>query len=99
MSEKMDYNEALKILDQIDTFDLINELEFRGYYIEDEDTVDISEATYEQLVDELRDRGREFIDGNLENVVYCWNRGDRKEALFLLEREVPDLRGIANIVN
>jgi len=33
----------------------------------------------------------------LYEAVYCWNRGDKKEALHWIEREIPELHGVSRL--
>jgi hypothetical protein len=98
MSEKMEYEELLDLLDQIETYDLVEELSYRGIYTEDEDKVDIYDATNRQLIDVLSERGYTVVDDDLAEAQLRWERGDKKEALFLLEREL-DLHGLSSILN
>lgn len=54
----------------------------------------------QELIEELEARGyKVHQEPELTNVEYCWNRGDKKEALILLEREYRGLRGISEILN
>jgi hypothetical protein len=63
--------------------------------------VDLDDFDEEDLIKELEDRG--FYVGKEEpditSVEQYWNRGDKKEALILLERKFPELRGISNLVD
>ena len=54
----------------------------------------------DELIRELESRGY-FVEKEPEmiNIVQYWQRGDKREALFLLEREVPELFGISKLVN
>ncbi len=62
--------------------------------------VSLSDWTDNDLLEEIRDRGY-YVGGDtdLEAIEQYWNRGDKKEALILLEREYPALRGISEILN
>lgn len=66
--------------------------------------VDVGPENFDddELIIELKSRGY-FVEKGLEpemfNVVQYWQRGDKKEALFLLEREVPELYGISKLVS
>lgn len=54
----------------------------------------------DELIRELESRGY-FVEKEPEfiNIIQHWERGDKREALFLLEREVPELYGISKLVN
>lgn len=62
--------------------------------------VDLDDFSDEDLCEELQSRG--FYVGVEEQDITAiedtWNRGDKKEALILLERKFPELRGISNLV-
>lgn len=62
--------------------------------------VSLSDWTDNDLLEEIRDRGY-YVGGDtdLEVIEQYWNRGDKKEALILLEREYRGLRGISEILN
>ena len=53
----------------------------------------------DELIRELEGRGYTVERERLINIVQYWQRGDKREALFLLEREVPELFGISKLVN
>ena len=64
--------------------------------------VDLDDFDDEDLVEELQSRGfyvgvnEQFDILAIEN---CWNRGDKKEALILLERKFRELRGISQLAD
>jgi hypothetical protein len=63
--------------------------------------IDLSEWEDEELIEEVRARGY-FVEEpplDLVSVGTHWNRGAKKEALILLEREYPELHGISQLVN
>jgi len=63
--------------------------------------IDVGPEDFEDddLMEELRDRGYYVSEqSEFANIIYCWRRGDKKEALFLLEREVPELYGISKLI-
>jgi hypothetical protein len=54
----------------------------------------------EELIEEIKARGYKVEEeSDLTDVEQYWNRGDKKEALILLEREYRGLRGISEILN
>lgn len=62
--------------------------------------ISLSDWTDNDLLEEIRDRGYYVGDDtDLEAIEQYWNRGDKKEALILLEREYRGLRGISEILN
>lgn len=62
--------------------------------------VDLGDFDDKDLIEELESRGfyvgdeKQFID-----IIHLWERGDKKEALIFLEREIPELRGISRLVD
>jgi hypothetical protein len=63
--------------------------------------VDLDDFDEEDLIKELEDRGFYVgVEGHdiiaIENT---WNRGDKKEALVLLERKFPELIGISKLID
>jgi hypothetical protein len=54
-----------------------------------------------ELIEEVKYRGYkvEEEDEDMTEVQWRWRRGDKKEALILLEREFKWLRGISQLVN
>lgn len=67
--------------------------------------VDLDDFDDEDLAKELQSRGYMVSEKNAEpeldtvSVEQYWNRGDKKEALILLERKFPELRGISQLVD
>lgn len=52
-----------------------------------------------ELIEEVESRGYEVKQKlDLSPIEHCWNRGDKKEALILLEREFKWLHGLSNLV-
>jgi hypothetical protein len=68
-------------------------------YITTEIEVYLSVFDDEELIEELEDRGYYVsADADITAVEHYWNRGEQKEALILLERKFPNLRGLSNLV-
>lgn len=62
--------------------------------------IDLDEFDDEELIKEIRSRGYKVYDEEeFVNIERRWSRGEKKEALILLEREFKWLRGIANLAN
>ncbi len=69
-------------------------------YISTEVEVDLNEWDDEELIKEIKYRGYKIEDEeNLVEAFRYWSRGQKKEALILLEREFKGLRGIADLAN
>lgn len=73
------------------------------FYREVEFDVDASDFDEDDLVDELERRGYTVTkdpaaSACFVNVEWHVQRGELKEALILLERQVPDLKGISGLV-
>jgi hypothetical protein len=70
-------------------------------YISTEVEVGLDEWTDLELIEEVKYRGYkvEEEDEDMTEVQWRWRRGDKKEALILLEREFKWLRGISQLVN
>lgn len=69
-------------------------------YISTEVEVGLDEWDDSELIDEIKARGYKVEDEeDLVNVELCWRRGDKKEALILLEREFKWLRGVSDLMN
>lgn len=63
--------------------------------------VDFADLDDNDLIDELESRGF-FVseqEQDITEIELDWNRGAKKEALILLERKFPELRGISNLVD
>jgi len=62
--------------------------------------VDASDFEDGDLIEELKSRGY-YVSEEPDTlfIEHAWNRGDKKEALILLERKFPELRGISNLVD
>lgn len=50
-----------------------------------------------ELIEEIKSRGYNVDDEDLTEVEWRWRRGDKKEALILLEREFKWLRGLSDL--
>ena len=64
--------------------------------------VDLDDFDEEDLIKELEDRGFYVISEQQHDIIsveYHWNRGDKKEALVLLERKFPELIGISKLID
>lgn len=67
--------------------------------------VELDDFEDEDLAEELQSRGYMISEKNAElevdivSIEQCWNRGDKKEALVLLERKFPELIGISKILD
>ena len=63
--------------------------------------VDLGDLDEDELIKELEDRG--FHVGverhDIIAIENTWNRGDKKEALVLLERKFPELIGISKLID
>lgn len=95
--KEMTWSEIREFLDEVDTDDLIDELDMRGYYIEDENgDATLSEAGDDELMTELYKRGYK-TDMDIDSVIWNWNNYSKQEALILLEREYPELVGISKV--
>ena len=100
MSDKLSYDEIMEALDQADSFDIVDEVERRGYQVVDEDVVTVEDADDSVLIEELKSRGY-YVgnDAELIAAIHRWERGDKKEALILIEREVPELFGLSKLAD
>ena len=67
--------------------------------------IDLDDFDDEDLAEELESRGYMVSEKNAEpeldivSIEQYWNRGDKKEALILLERKFPELIGIAKLAD
>lgn len=64
--------------------------------------VDLDDFDDRELIEEVEARGFYVSDGNHNDIItieYHWNRGDKKEALILLERKFPELLNISKLVD
>ena len=69
-------------------------------YISTEVEVGLEEWRDDELIKEIKARGYKVEDDeDLVEVQWRWRRGDKKEALILLERQYKWLRGISDLVN
>lgn len=61
--------------------------------------VDVEDFSDDDLINELKSRGY-YVGNDVELIaaIQRWERGDRKEALVLLEREVPELYGLSKLI-
>ena len=63
--------------------------------------VDLENFGDSELIEEMKYRGF-FVskqEQDITEIELDWNRGAKKEALVLLERKFPELRGISNLVD
>jgi hypothetical protein len=69
-------------------------------YISTEVEVVLDEWDDDELIEEIRSRGYKVEeDEDLVAIQWRWNRGEKKEALILLERQFKWLRGISDLAN
>lgn len=69
-------------------------------YIETEIEVGLEEWNDEELIEEIKARGYKVDEPEeIIEAEWRWRRGDKKEALVLLEREFKWLRGISELAN
>lgn len=69
-------------------------------YISTEVEVGLEEWDDKELIKEIKERGYTVEEPeDLTDVEWCWRRGQKKEALILLEREFKWLRGISELAN
>lgn len=64
--------------------------------------IDVNPSDFEddELIEELESRGYNIEkEPNLINAAWYWQRGQKKEALILIEREVSELRGISQLAD
>jgi len=69
-------------------------------YISTEVEVGLDEWTDLELIEEVKSRGYKVEDDeDMTEVQWLWRRGDKKEALILLERQYKWLRGLSDLMN
>lgn len=69
-------------------------------YISTEVEVALDEWDDDELIEEINSRGYKVEeDEDLVAIQWRWNRGEKKEALILLERQFKWLRGISDLAN
>ncbi len=69
-------------------------------YISTEVEVGLEKWDDDELIEEIQARGYKVEnDEDMTEVQWRWRRGDKKEALILLEREFKWLRGISELAN
>lgn len=63
--------------------------------------VDLSDWSDNELIDEITERGYTVDDNDnqIAEIEWRWRRGDKKEALLLLERQFKNLIGISDLVD
>lgn len=61
--------------------------------------VGLDEWDDEELIEEIKSRGYNVDDEDLTEIEWRWRRGDKKEALILLEREFKWLSGLSDLAN
>jgi hypothetical protein len=64
--------------------------------------VDFGDLDEEDLIEEIESRGFFVVSEQHHDIIaveYHWNRGDKKEALILLERKFPELIGISKLID
>jgi hypothetical protein len=69
-------------------------------YISTEVEVSLDEWDDKELIEEVKARGYKVEEEeDLIEAQWRWRRGDKKEALIILEREFKWLRGISELAN
>ena len=64
--------------------------------------VDFGDLDEEDLIEEIESRGFFVVSEQQHDTIAIentWNRGDKKEALVLLERKFPELIGISKLID
>ena len=64
--------------------------------------VELDEFDDEEIIDYMDSRGYTITKNKQSDfieIIRRWETGDKKEALFLLERELPELYGISKLIN
>jgi hypothetical protein len=62
--------------------------------------VDLDDFDDGEIIEEMRHRGYQVAKlPDMFPIEMYWNQDNKKEALILLEREFPELRGISSLVN
>ena len=65
--------------------------------------VDLSDFDEDEIVEHLVYKGytvsKNVKDSDIDSIEQYWNRGNRKEALVLLEREFQKLIGISKLLD
>ena len=62
--------------------------------------VDLENFGDSELIEEMKFRGyRVSEEPEIISIEQYWNRGDKKEALILLERKFPELIGISRLAD
>lgn len=66
--------------------------------------VDLENFGDSELIEEMKFRGYHVSENKIPeldivDIEQYWNRGDKKEALILLERKFPELIGISKLAN
>lgn len=62
--------------------------------------VDLDNFEDSELIEEMKYRGYHVSEEpEIISIENYWNQGNRKEALILLERKFPELRGISQLVD
>lgn len=69
-------------------------------YISTEVEIGLDEWRDDELIEEIKSRGYKVEDDeDLVEVQWRWRRGDKKEALVLLERQYKWLRGLSDLAD
>lgn len=68
-------------------------------YISTEVEVGLEEWRDDELIKEIQSRGYRVEDDEDVEIGWRWRRGDKKEALILMERKYKWLRGISDLIN
>lgn len=71
-------------------------------FISSEIEINLDEWTDNDLIEEIKSRGYKIYDDDGDNLLeaqWRWRRGDKKEALILVEREFKWLRGLSDLIN
>jgi hypothetical protein len=68
-------------------------------YISTEVEVGLEEWRDDELIEEIQARGYSVEDDDDVEIQWRWRRGDKKEALVLMERKYKWLRGLSDLIS